>query len=203
MGHAKNKDANRLWIAPLTVFATTVASVAEATHCVVPWAGRLPDGTKGQAKPAFPGACPIPTGCVLIESNSIPCATARAGWQAASMDQPSRTEIIMATLASCPACRSGDVRPRPKLGDWTCLDCGHCWNEDAKGMVRDAGVIERQGRELPALDQLPYPVALTMRRLADAEHSGGDPLKAMFRAEGLFRGNDQVPGHRAVDGLFL
>ena len=63
----------------------------------------------------------------------------------------------MAILAPCPACGSSEVRPRPKLGDWTCLDCGHCWSEDARGMVRDVGVIELRGRELPELDNSPIP----------------------------------------------
>ena len=54
-------------------------------------------------------------------------------------------------------------------------------------MVREeAGVIELRGPELPELDQLPYPVALTMRRLADAVRSGGDPLKAVFALKDCF-----------------
>ena len=98
-----------------------------------------------------------------------------------------RTAIIMAILPSCPACGSGEVRLRPKLGDWTCLDCRHCWIEGAREVVREvAGVIELREPELPGFDRLPYPVALTAQRLADAIHSGGDPLKGLFALKDCF-----------------
>jgi WD40 repeat protein len=54
-------------------------------------------------------------------------------------------------------------------------------------MVRaEAGVVELRGPELPGLDRLPYPVALTTRRLTDAVHSGGEPLKAMLLLRDCF-----------------
>jgi hypothetical protein len=30
-----------------------------------------------------------------------------------------------------PQCGSGNIHHRPKLGDWTCLDCGQCWRAEA------------------------------------------------------------------------
>jgi hypothetical protein len=53
VGQAKNKDANRVWLVPLMVFATTVASVAEAT---VPFFGQdcCRMGTKGRPEPFLP-----------------------------------------------------------------------------------------------------------------------------------------------------
>jgi WD40 repeat protein len=32
---------------------------------------------------------------------------------------------------SCPQCGSDDIRPRPKLSDWTCDNCGHAWKPEA------------------------------------------------------------------------
>ena len=84
----------------------------------------------------------------------------------------------MAIPASCPACRSGEVHFRPKLADWTCLNCGHCWVEGARQVVGEpAAMIELREPELPDFDRLPYPVALTTRRTATAVRSGGDPLR--------------------------
>ena len=93
----------------------------------------------------------------------------------------------MAILPSCPVCGSGEVRSRPRLGDWTCLDCGHCWSEGPRGVADDGtGVIGLHGPELPAFDRLPYPVALTTRRLTEAVRSGGDPLKVLFSLKDCF-----------------
>jgi WD40 repeat protein len=47
-------------------------------------------------------------------------------------------------------------------------------------------VIGLHGPELPAFDRLPYPVALTTRRLTEAVRSGGDPLKVLFSLKDCF-----------------
>lgn len=37
----------------------------------------------------------------------------------------------MPDATNCPKCLSVDVRFRPKLKDWTCDECGHCWKAPA------------------------------------------------------------------------
>lgn len=39
----------------------------------------------------------------------------------------------------CPTCHSDDVRTRPKLGDWTCDNCGHSWNPNPSSASELAG----------------------------------------------------------------
>ena len=66
---------------------------------------------------------------------------------------------------TCPKCESSDVHARQKLGDWTCLDCGHCRRPESVGASPGPPAMKRQGLEFPELARLPYPVALTAKRL--------------------------------------
>ena len=70
---------------------------------------------------------------------------------------------------------------------------GHAWIADAVERRREGGgpgrggVIELREPELPGLDRLPYPVALTTAASGRRGNApGGDPLKAFFALKDCF-----------------
>ena len=58
------------------------------------------------------------------------------------------------------------------------------------------------GRELPTFDQLPYPVALTARRMTDSLRSGGEPLKSLFALKDCFEATIKYLGVMLLTDYF-